>query len=322
MKKPGVLESTRPVVDGAEHVQIDRSRVQALCREWAQNPVPIPPWDDSVHFSEGSPATANYVLLLDALNFSFWPDPGQPRWTIDYKGRTLGGYMALAASLKRGVEEGVPLLDADWLARVTPEQLLHVFRGEGRIPMLERRVENAREAGQVLKSRYGGSFARAIESCQGSAVQLVELLERDFSSFRDVSTWKGRMVRILKRAQITAVDLYGTFGGTGLGNFSDLEELTAFADYKIPQVLRALGVLEYSPSLAGRVDRMELLEPGSLEEVEIRAAMVWATEWIRQGLQAEGLNRRAFELDWFLWNMGQAPLPEQKPYHRTRTWFY
>jgi len=322
VKRPGVLESTRPVVDGAEHVQINRPRVQALCREWAQNPVPIPPWDDSVHFSDGGPATANYILLLDALNFCFWPDPGQPRWTIDYQGRTLGGYLALAASLKRGIEEGLPLLDADWLAQVTPEQLQHVFRGEGRIPMMERRIANAREAGQVLKSRYGGSFARAIESCQGSAVRLVELLEREFSSFCDVATWKGRTVRILKRAQITPVDLYGTFGGAGLGDFSDLDELTAFADYKIPQVLRALGVLEYGPSLAERVDRMDLLEPGSPEEVEIRAAMVWAVEWIRQGLESEGLHRRAFELDWFLWNLGQELLPGQKPYHRTRTWFY
>jgi len=322
VKTPGVLESTRPVVDGAEHVRIDRQRVQALCREWAKNPVPVQPWDDSVHFSDGGPATANYVLLLDALNFCFWPDPGQPRWTIEYQGRILGGYLALAASLKRAIEEGIPLLDADWLAQVTPERLQHVFRGEGRIPMMERRVENAREAGQVLKARYGGNFARAIESCQGSAVRLVEILEQEFGSFCDVSTWKGRTVRILKRAQITPVDLYGTFGGTGLGNFSDLDALTAFADYKIPQVLRALGVLEYSPSLAARVDRMELLEPGSPEEVEIRAAMVWAVEWIRQGLQSEGLHRRAFELDWFLWNLGQEPLPDQKPYHRTRTWFY
>jgi len=322
VKTPGVLESTRPVVDGAEHVRIDRLRVQALCREWAQNPVPVQPWDDSVHFSDAGPATANYVLLLDALNFCFWPDPGQPRWTIEYRGRTLGGYLALAASLRRAIEEGVPLLDADWLAQVTPEQLQHVFRGAGRIPMMERRLANAREAGQVLKSRYGGSFARAIESCQGSAVQLVELLEREFSSFCDVSTWKGQAVRILKRAQITPVDLYGTFGGAGLGNFADLDALTAFADYKIPQVLRALGVLEYSPSLAARVDRMDLLEPGSPEEVEIRAAMVWAVEWIRRGLESEGLQRRAFELDWFLWNLGQEPLPGQQPYHRTRTWFY
>ncbi len=322
MKTPGVLETTRPVVDGAEHVRIDRARIRALCREWAQNPAPVQPWDDSVHFSGDAPATANYVLLLDALNFCFWPDPGQPRWTIGYQGRELGGYMALAAALKRAVEQGLPLLEADWLSQVTPEQLQAIFQGSGQIPMLERRVENAREVGRVLQARYGGSFARAIESCQGSAVRLVRLLEEEFPSFCDVTRWKGQTVRILKRAQITPVDLYGTFGGKGLGHFEDLDALTAFADYKIPQVLRALGVMQYGPSLAERVDRMELLEPGSPEEVEIRAAMVWAVEWIRQDLRSEGLNRRAFELDWLLWNLGQEPLPDQRPYHRTRTWFY
>ena len=70
------------------------------------------------------------------------------------------------------------------------------------------------------------------------------------------------------------------------------------------------------------MDRRELLAPGSAEEVEIRASMVWAVEWIRQALEAEGLSRRAFELDWFLWNLGQEPLPDERPYHRTRTIFY
>jgi hypothetical protein len=174
----------------------------------------------------------------------------------------------------------------------------------------------------VLLQSYGGSFAAAVESCGGSAVQLVDLLAREFSSFRDISTWKGLPVRILKRAQITAVDLYGTFAGAGWGQFHDLGALTAFADYKIPQVLRALGILEYSPELAARVDGRELLSPGSAEEVEIRAAMVWAVEWIRQVLADLGVNRRAFELDWFPWNLGQRPVADERPYHRTRTIFY
>lgn len=322
MKTPGVLESTRPVVDGAEHVRVDRTRLEALCRQWSGSPFPVPPWDDRVHWSDGGPATANYVLLLDALNFCFWPDPGQERWTIEFQGQRLGGYMALAASLKRGLEEGVPLTDAAFLAEIRPEQLQHVFRGIGCIPMLERRVENAREVGRVLLGSYDGSFARVVETCAGSAVQLVRLLEREFSSFRDLATWKGLPVRILKRAQITAVDLYGTFAGTGWGAFHDLEALTAFADYKIPQVLRAQGILEYAPALADRVDRLELLPPGSAEEVEIRAAMVWAVEWIRRALAERGVDRRAFELDWFLWNLGQKPVADERPYHRTRTFFY
>jgi len=322
VKTPGVLESTLPVVDGAEHVRIDRNRLEELCWRWSDSPFAVPPWDDHVHWSDGGPATANYVLLLDALNFCFWPDPGQERWTIQFRGQRLGGYMALAAALKRGLEEGVPLTEAAFLAEIRAEQLQHVFRGTGSIPLLERRVENAREVGRVLQGSYDGSFANAVETCAGSAVGLVELLAREFPSFRDVASWKGRPVRILKRAQITVCDLYGTFAGLRWGAFHDLEALTAFADYKIPQVLRAQGILDYSPALAARVDALELLPPGSAEEVEIRAAMVWAVEWIRLALAERGVHRRAFELDWFLWNLGQKPVADERPYHRTRTIFY
>lgn len=322
MDTPGVLETTLPVVENARSVRVDRERLEQLCEEWARHPFEIPPWDARVHWSDGGPATADYVLVLDALNFCFWADPGEPRWEIDYDGERLGGYMALAAALKRGIEQGVPITDATWLRDVTGEQLDHVFRGQGRIPLRDRRVENAREVGRVLLERYDGRFANAVESCGGSAVRLVRLLEREFSSFRDVTTHDGQEVRILKRAQITVVDLHGTFGGTRWGAFHDLDALTAFADYKIPQVLRALGVMVYAPGLAEKVDRRELLPPGSPEEVEIRAAMVWAVEWIRQALERRGASLRAFELDWFLWNLGQKPVPDERPYHRTRTIYY
>lgn len=322
METPGVLESTRPVVEGARSVRIDRPRLEELCREWARDPFPVPPWDESVHWSDGGQATANHILVLDALNFCFWPDPGEVRWTTEYRGERVGGYRALAASLKRAAEEGIPVHDAAWLGAVTEGDLEHVFRGEGRIPLFERRVAHAREVGRVLQERYGGEFSHAIDSCGGSAVRLVHLLEREFSSFRDLATWQGRPVRLLKRAQITVVDLYGAFGGTRWGAFHDLDALTAFADYKIPQVLRALGVMVYEPDLADRVDRRDLLEAGSEEEVEIRAAMIWAVEWIREALATQGVARRPFELDWFLWNLGQKPVPDERPYHRTRTHFY
>ena len=46
------------------------------------------------------------------------------------------------------------------------------------------------------------------------------------------------------------------------------------ADYRVPVVLRELGVLQYAPALAAAVDSRRELAPGSQEEVEIRAATV------------------------------------------------
>jgi hypothetical protein len=188
--------------------------------------------------------------------------------------------------------------------------------------MLDRRLANAREVGRVLRDSFGGQFANAVEQAGGSAVSLVELLAAHFSSFRDEAVYRGAPVRLLKRAQITVVDIFGTFQGHAWGRFEDIGELTAFADYKIPQVLRAQGVLAYSEELAAKVDQKVELAPGSEAEVEIRAAMIWAVEWIRQELEKLGRILAPYQLDWLLWNIGQESIPNERPYHRTRTIFY
>jgi len=101
-----------------------------------------------------------------------------------------------------------------------------------------------------------------------------------------------------------------------------MKELTAFADYKLPQVLRHVGVFEYAPGLAEKVDRMLHLDPGSEEEVEIRSNTIWAVELIRQEMTRLEKDVRASEIDWLLWNLGQDDAFRAKPYHRTVTTFY
>lgn len=41
--------------------------------------------------------------------------------------------------------------------------------------------------------------------------------------------------------------------GKGLGEFHDIDQLTMFADYRVPAVLREFGVLQYSQKLAAQV---------------------------------------------------------------------
>lgn len=55
-------------------------------------------------------------------------------------------------------------------------------------------------------------------------------------------------------------------------------ELTVFADYQVPKVMRHLGQLEYSPELAAKIDRGELLPADSVEERVIRAATILCAE--------------------------------------------
>jgi hypothetical protein len=184
------------------------------------------------------------------------------------------------------------------------------------------RLRNLQELGRVLLDKYNGQASALVAAAGGSAINLVRMLATDFPSFLDRATYHGQAVFFYKRAQLFAADLHGALGGEGLGSFSDMKELTAFADYKLPQVLRHVGVFEYAPGLAGKVDRRIHLDPGSEEEVEIRAGTIWAVELMRREMERLGRDVHASEIDWLLWNLGQDDAFRAKPYHRTVTIFY
>jgi hypothetical protein len=156
-----------------------------------------------------------------------------------------------------------------------------------------------------LLEEYSGQACKLVEDAEESAIALVRILYRRFSSFRDIAKFRGHQISFYKRAQIFAADLHGAFQGRSWGHFTDIDKLTAFA-----------------PDLAKKVDQQILLEAGSPEEVEIRANTIWAVELIRQELKAMGKQLRAFEIDWILWNLGQHAEFKEKPYHRTVTIFY
>ena len=317
-----ILPTTARVLEKARHVSLDLETLRSKARQWTSRSFAAPGWNHQIHWSGGSEETANAVLLLDALNFCFWPDPGETKWSIEYGGRSWNGYNALAASLKRAIEGGTSLFRAETLVELTLEDLQEIFRGRGMIPMLDKRLEHCHQIGRVLLDRYQGSFARQVQAAEGSAVALTESIARDYPCFYDVADYDGQTVSLLKRAQITVVDLLGTFGGEGLGRFDDAHRLTAFADYKIPQVLEAHGIMVYSDELSAVVEARQLIPPGDPQEVEIRAAMIWAVEHLRRVFAELGQPVEAYELDWFLWNLGQEPVDNEKPYHRTRTIFY
>jgi hypothetical protein len=180
---------------------------------------------------------------------------------------------------------------------------------DGRAP---ERAAALRELGGFANER--GSFDQLVQDTAGGQARL---LAEHLASFKDVARYDDFEVPFLKRAQIMAADLHGA----GVASFPDLDALTCFADYKLPQALRHLGAIEYSDRLARRVDDWRELEPGEPAEVEIRAATVVAVERLRDGLQSAGRDLRSFEVDWMLWELSQSLYPV-RPHHRVRTIFY
>ena len=306
----------------SRHVQIDRGALDLFVGKLQAEEIQAPSWDTTCHFFDGTEKTVAYLLVLDTLNFCFWPPPGETAWEIDYESESLSGYYALAASLKRAVESGIPILEAEYLADLSLDQLKQLLQGRGELQLLEDRLTALNEMGKMLIKDYEGHAHRLVESAGYSALKLARLLAKKLASFNDIAEYQGRKVIFYKRAQIIAADLYGAFNGKKWGRFTDMDKITAFADYKLPQVLRHLGILHYSDTLAQKVDQEILLDAGSPEEVEIRAYTIQAVELIQREYAQKGKAFMSFEIDWLLWNLGQDNKYRKKPYHKTPTIFY
>jgi hypothetical protein len=169
------------------------------------------------------------------------------------------------------------------------------------------------DLGARIERGYGGSFCAFVDAADGSAVALARSLG-SWPCFADSSRYRELEVPFLKRAQIAAADLQRA----GVAAYADLPRLTMFADNLVPHVLRLDGVLTFEPELVARIDRGDLLEHGSPEEVEIRACALHAVELI----VAARPGPCAAEVDQLLWLRGQQPAYKARPRHRCRCTAY
>jgi hypothetical protein len=111
-----------------------------------------------------------------------------------------------------------------------------------------------------------------------------------------------------------------------------------FADYRVPQILHHLRILTYPPALLRLLRQRTLLQPGSREEVSIRAASVVAVERVRAEMlelcgEGEGEGVSSVLIDFYLWDLakkvecGEEIIEGIKtvdvvPAHRTRSIWY
>jgi len=111
--------------------------------------------------------------------------------------------------------------------------------------------------------------------------------------------------------------------GIDICDFGDsINDVTMFADYRVPQILSEYGVLEYSEELKKKIGGHILLEHGSKEEIEIRAATIIAVEMIKETLKSKGEKVNSVYIDWYLWQQGEKLKETIKPHHRVLSIFY
>ena len=301
-----VRRSTAWVVGRATQVRVDWTACAAIAAEIAAAPEAAG-WDEADHFVGARRDTLAYLLVLDTLNFCFWPDE-------DFE------YGELARALRSVVAADPSAFAAERLETIDISRLA-AWLGRP-ITLLDERARLLRELGRALRERWRGDPELLVASAEGSAARLATDVARWLPGFRDQAIYHGHQVSLYKRAQIFAADVWGAFGGRGIGAFDDVAALTTFADYRVPQLLRARGAVWLEPELAAQIDAGEELPAGCAAEVELRAATVQAVEGVRDALEANGSPRTAVEVDWWLWHHAEAMADELPAHHRTRTIFY
>lgn len=312
-----VRRTCAAVADRATAVTIDPDRLDAYVATIPPGPASRPTSEPGELPAVDDDGLVAWVLTVNAVNF------GSGFFPVLAKRPGLSGSRTVFAALRDRFDALGPLGVAD-LRAATTDGCADLFgqdpAGPAR-PLMAWFADAWRSLGAALDERWDGSGAALVAEADGSAARLAGLLA-GIDGWDDEATHRGDEVAFAKRAQIVPAHLAMAFGGRGPGRFTDLDRLTIFADNLVPHVLRVDGVLRFDPELEAHIDREELLEPGSAEEVEIRAVAVHAAELLVAGLRDAGHPATAMGVDQVLWNRGGGATYKARPRHRARTTAY
>lgn len=300
----------------ADLVQIDPTAIVTLAESFDVTGA-VQRADGDVIGDPNNPERAIALALGSvAINFtSGWHD-------IIRKRRGMSGAVSMVQRLV-DYEQATGPLTTERLQRITPVDCSQIFEQEldgGAIEELLHLLSHALQDLGALAEEHG-SFVALVESAEQSAVGLATTLTQR-APWNDTATYNGELVAFHKRAQLAAATLHRTFGGVGHGRFDDLADLTIFADNLVPHVLRLDGVLLYDRDLLAVIDRGDLLDHGSVSEVEIRACGVHAAELLAAALREHGHTITCADIDHALWTRGGLPEFKAHRRHRCRNKFY
>lgn len=312
-----IINSLYPIVASPKHVFIDLEKIKEISKKFLS--VQVPPWNNELQFVGIPEETMQYYFFLDSINFCFWAPKGEERWQYKIGDEWVSGYYAYSKAIKDAFVKDRRFFDAEYLSNISKQDFETVFTGRNILLLLDERLAIIRENFKILKDKFDGQAINILKQAENDTDKFVELILENFPSFRDIVEKDGVTYNFLKRVQIFPSDL--SFTGIDNLKLSNLNHLTVFADYKLPQILEAFGVLKYSDELNFNIVNEDLIEKGSQKEMELRASSIIAIEKMHEEIIQLGRNITTNELDWILWVEAKAT-KFAKPHHKTLTTFY
>lgn len=310
-----VLQTNKYVVESAKHVKINYKKIDNLIEEVQEF--------DNVHYLTKVPYKVydmstqdivNFLLIFDSIDFSFW---GNPKWTINNEGKDLDGGVALLHCIFNLFNKRNSIEVYKELETMTLDEFKEILKGNPTIPLLEERYKIVTNIAKIVNSKMNGNFYNYIKDINKDE-EIFNILLNNFKSFEDTRTYQNKKIYFYKLAQLLVSDILHVIE-IKENKKVDYSSLLGCADYKIPQVLQSLGILEYDKALISLLETKTEIEENSEYEVEIRASMIVVINYMWEKLDKK-ITR--IDINDFIWSKSQDKTKKYKPYHLTRTTSY
>lgn len=302
-----IYKTIDPIVCEQPFVTIHHDRLEAFALGLGAKDLQL--LEQSRHFIvritryfSSSAELVRFLFVLNSIGFCFWAKTKEEKWTYfsSLQQRALDGYEGLLYCLLEAYLAKRFSLDGAFLASFSVADGIALFK-DTRLPLLERRVAILREIGTTLQRDYQGDFMLFFAQFT-TTEELVSSLVEVFPSYHDASVYAGRQVIFLKRAQLFVSQIMTC---CSRDYRLDISQLTALADYKLPQVLESLGIISFAVALAQQIrDRVPLMS-NSAEEVALRACTISCCRLIREKTR---LHLNDIDVNHLLWHRGQQAL--------------
>lgn len=302
-----IIISCNYVSKNSKHVTIDEEKLNLFVENIKD--VKMNHWLSSSPFGLLDLAVEtiiNFLLIYESINFSFW---GEPKWTIDTNIGKLDGSIALLYVLLQYVKES----KSTDFSSMSKKEFLKILKGNIKIPLFEERFKIIKEVSAIVNDKMQGNFYQYIKDIT-SDIELFETIIANFPSFKDERLYNKQTIYFYKLAQLLTSDIL---------HIKEQKEkikvnythLVGCADYKIPQVLREFGILNYDNKLAKIVDNHSEIPINSIYEVEIRANMITVINMINKKLNYKYCR---IDINDFIYMQKNNKNFKMRPYHLTR----
>lgn len=305
-----VLDSCRYVVDNSTYVNINYKKLDLFIKNVNFNEFKNWLTNNPYNLYElGISNIVNLLLIFESIDYSFW---GTTKWTIQTDLGEKDGSDALLYLMIKYIKEN----KNSNFSNISLSEFKNIMKGNTEISLLEERYKTVVEISKIVNEKMNGNFYEYIKNINEDK-ELFEIIVNNFPSFKDERTYNGNKIYFYKLAQLLTSDILHL--REELERLKvDYSNLVGCADYKIPQTMRALGIIEYNEELSKIIDNKKEIDISSKYEVEIRANMLFVINYIKERIN----NVAAIDVNDYFFTQSKNVKKYAKPYHLCRNTNY